>query len=110
MDRSRAVRRLAGIAGLLLIVLVALGARLVAIDALPTDFDEDDYLRAGQQYATGFQEGDPGVLLRDNYRTEHPPLSKLVIGLAITPLPPVPEIPDRPTTAPPASDLPAPHL
>jgi electron transport complex protein RnfD len=110
MDRSRAVRRLAGIAALLLIALVARGARLVAIDALPTDFDEDDYLRAGQQYATGFQEGDPGVLLRDNYRTEHPPLSKLVIGLAITPLPPVAEIPDRPTTAPPASDLPAPHL
>ena len=34
----------------------------------------------GQQYAIGFQAGDPGVLLRENYRTEHPPLAKIVTG------------------------------
>ena len=77
---------------------------------LPIDYDEDDYLRAGQLYATGIQEGDLGVFLRDNYRTEHPPLSKIITGLALAPLDPVPEIPDRPTTAEPATDLPQPHL
>lgn len=85
---------------------LALATRLIAVDALGVDFDEDDYLRAGQQYAVGFQSGDPGVLLRDNYRPEHPPLSKIVTGLALTPLEPFPEVPDRPTTAGPDGDLP----
>ncbi len=77
---------------------------------LPIDYDEDDYLRAGQLYATGIQEGDLGVFLDENYRSEHPPLSKIVTGLALAPLEQVPEIPDRPTTAEPATDLPQPHL
>jgi ABC-type sugar transport system permease subunit len=93
-----------------IVVLVALQLRLLAVDRLPIDFDEDDYLRAGQLYATGLRAGDPEVLLRENYRPEHPPLTKLVTGLALLQLPPVDEIPDRPTTAPPADDLPEPHL
>ena len=32
---------------LVLVVLVALGLRLQAVDQLPIDFDEDDYLLAG---------------------------------------------------------------
>ncbi len=89
---------------------IALATRLLAVEVLPIDFDEDDYLRAGQQYAVGLQAGDPGVFLRDNYRTEHPPLSKIVTGLAIAPLPAGPEVPDVPTTAPPASSLPEPQF
>ncbi len=85
---------------------IALAARLTAVHALPVDFDEDDYLRAGQLYSAGFQAGDPLVLLRENYRPEHPPLAKIVTGLALTPLPPFPEVPDRPTTAGQADDLP----
>lgn len=92
------------------VVLIALSVRLQAVDRLPIDFDEDDYLRAGQIYANGLRDGDPGTLLRENYRPEHPPLTKLVTGLALLPLEPVPEIPDRPTTADPAESLPEPHL
>ncbi len=88
----------------------ALGARLWAVDALPPDYDEDDYLRAGQQYATGIQQGDWSVFLRENYRPEHPQLNKIVYGFALAPLPVVDEIPDRPTDAEPAQDLPEPHL
>ena len=42
------------------ILLVALGTRMLAVGELIPDFDEDDYLRAGQLYATGLQAGDPG--------------------------------------------------
>ena len=99
-------RRLVMLAAAVAVLLIALGTRMLAVDELYVDFDEDDYLRAGQQYATGLQAGDPGVFLRENYRTEHPPLSKIVTGLAIAPLPPAPEIPDAPTTADPTEDLP----
>jgi hypothetical protein len=95
---------------ILLVVLVAAVLRLRAVNMLPIDFDEDDYLRAGQQFATAIQAGDWAGLTRYNYRPEHPPLQKIVYGLAIAPLPPVPEIPDLPTTALPASTLPEPHL
>ena len=75
--------------------MLALGSRLWAVDALPPDYDEDDYLRAGQQYATGIQTGDWGVFLRENYRPEHPQLNKILYGFVLAPLPAVDEIPDR---------------
>jgi ABC-type sugar transport system permease subunit len=106
-------RRAALIARFSLAVLVlaaALGLRVHAVGSLPIDFDEDDYLRAGQLYAEGFRTGDLGVLTRENYRSEHPPLSKIVTGLAILPLDPAPLVPDLPTTAQPAASLPQPHL
>jgi ABC-type sugar transport system permease subunit len=93
-----------------LVGVLAIGVRLAAVDVLPADFDEDDYLRAGQLYAAGIRSGDWSVLTRENYRPEHPPLSKIVTGLAIAPLEPAPLVPDRPTTAPQPTDLPQPHL
>jgi ABC-type sugar transport system permease subunit len=111
MDRGvAAARRLVPIAGALTVGLVALALRLYAVNVLPIDFDEDDYLRAGQQYATGLQAGDPGVLLSESYRSEHPQLTPILTGLLLAQLPPAAEIPDRPTTAPPGNDLPEPHL
>jgi arabinogalactan oligomer/maltooligosaccharide transport system permease protein len=92
------------------VVALAAALRWRAIERLPIDFDEDDYLRAAQQYAVGLQAGDWSVFTRENYRPEHPPLSKIVYGFAIAGLPPTPEIPDRSTTAPPAASLPRPHL
>ncbi len=92
------------------VAILALWVRLGAVDRLPIDFDEDDYLRAGQLYAEGFQAGDPTVLFRENYRPEHPPLTKILTGLAITPLEPAPLVPDLPTTAAPAGSLPEPHF
>jgi ABC-type sugar transport system permease subunit len=104
------LKRLLLIIAVLVVTLIALSARLTAVDQLPIDYDEDDYLRAGQLYATGIQQGDWSVFTRENYRTEHPPLTKIVNGLVMAPLPPAPEIPDRPTTADPASSLPQPQL
>ncbi len=103
-------RRLVRILSIVLITLIALALRLQAVERLPIDFDEDDYLRAGQQYAASIAAGDWSILNRENYRTEHPPLVKIAYGLALTLLPPAPEIPDQPTTAPPARSLPQPHL
>jgi ABC-type sugar transport system permease subunit len=104
------LRRVVLVATAVAILLVAFGTRMLAVGELNVDFDEDDYLRAGQLYATGLQAGDPSVFLRENYRPEHPPLSKIVTGLVLTPLPPAPEIPDAPITAGPNKDLPEPHL
>jgi hypothetical protein len=102
--------RLARILLIVLAVVLALGLRLRAVELLPIDYDEDDYLRAGQQFATAIQQGDWRAFTELNYRTEHPPLSKIAYGVAIAPLNPAPEIPDRPTTAQPARTLPQPHL
>jgi ABC-type sugar transport system permease subunit len=107
---KKSLKRLLFIIAVSAVTLIALKARLTAVDKLPIDYDEDDYLRAGQIYATGIQQGDWAVFTRENYRTEHPPLTKIINGLIMSVLPPVPEIPDRPTTADPASSLPQPHL
>ncbi len=107
---KKSLKRLLFIAAVIAVTLIALSARLTAVDKLPIDYDEDDYLRAGQIYATGIQQGDWSVFTRENYRTEHPPLTKIINGLVMAPLPPAPEIPDRPTTADPARSLPQPHL
>ncbi len=93
-----------------LVACVALALRVRAVHLLPIDYDEDDYLRAGQQYAQAIQSGDWAAFTRLNYRPEHPPLAKIAYGLALVPLPRAAEIPDRPTTAPPAKSLPQPHL
>jgi arabinogalactan oligomer/maltooligosaccharide transport system permease protein len=107
---KKSLKRLLFILAALAVTFIALSVRLTAVDQLPIDYDEDDYLRAGQLYATGIQQGDWSVFTRENYRTEHPPLTKIVNGLVMASLPPAPEIPDRPTTADPARTLPQPHL
>ncbi len=103
-------RRVVSGLAIVAVTLLALLLRLRAVALLPIDFDEDDYLRAGQLYAAGLQQGDGNVFTRENYRSEHPPLHKIVYGLAIVGLPPAPEVPDLPTTAEPAKTLPQPHF
>ena len=44
------------------------------------------------------------------YNYEHPTLVKLTYGLVLTRLPELPEIAQKPTSAPPADSLPQPHL
>lgn len=95
---------------LVLAVLVALGLRLRAVDRLPIDFDEDDYLLAGQHYAQAIREKDWGEILNYEYNLEHPPLAKLTYGLILAGLETSPEVPQKPSTAPPAESLPQPHL
>src|SRR3974377_449175 len=95
----KTLKRLLFIIAVIAVTLIALSARLTAVDKLPIDYDEDDYMRAGQIYATGIQNGDWSVFTRENYRTEHPPLTKIVNGLVMAPRPPVPAKPSPPTTA-----------
>ncbi len=98
------------VAAIVLVTAAAWMLRMRAVELLPIDYDEDDYLRAAQQYQVAIQNGDWGALTRLNYRPEHPPLAKLAYGMALVPLPQVSEIPDRPTSASPAASLPQPHL
>ncbi len=94
----------------LAVAAIALGLRLRAVDRLPIDFDEDDYLKAGQHYAAAIAAGDWAEISAYDYLLEHPPLQKLVYGVVLTRLPAVPEVPGLPVEAAPAASLPQPHL
>ncbi len=95
---------------ILAVTLVALGLRLRAVNLLPIDYDEDDYLAAGQRYAAALRAGDWDRLINYDFNSEHPPLAKLVYGVSILSLPPGFEIPEQPSTYPPARRLPRPHF
>lgn len=103
-------RRLATILIVLLIGATGLGLRLRATQLLPIDYDEDDYLGAAQRYAQFLAAGDVQGLVDYAYNYEHPPLTKLLYGAAILPLPPAPLLPEQSSTVPPAKSLPQPHL
>ncbi len=89
---------------------IALGLRLRAVEQLPIDYDEDDYLGAAQRYAKAINEGDVQEIIDYEFNYEHPPLTKIVYGLSILNLPEAALIPERPPTASPVSSLPEPHF
>ncbi len=94
----------------LLVGLLAWNLRSYAVSELPVDYDEDDYLRAAQEYAIVFRSGDLSGLMDSNYRPEHPPLTKIVYGLSILSAPETPLLPDRPTSASPDQTIPKEQL
>ncbi len=98
------------IIAVILVVMLAWTLRWRAVTMLPVDYDEDDYLKAAQEYATLIQAGDWAGFMDANYRPEHPALIKIAYGLAIAGDPVVPTIPDRATSADPDQTLPRPHL
>ena len=108
--REAWLRRGVAVLAVVAVVLIGAGVRLQAVDRLRIDYDEDDYLRAGQQYAAAIRAGDWAAFTELNYRTEHPPLSKMAYGVVLAALPPADLVPDRPTTAGPATLLPEPQL
>ena len=95
---------------ILLTIAVAFGLRTHAADTLGIDFDEDDYLRAGQEFAHLIRTDNWSGFLEANYRPEHPQLAKIMFGLSILGLPEEPLIADVPITAQPAASLPADQL
>ncbi|MBM3144866.1 MAG: sugar ABC transporter permease [Chloroflexi bacterium] len=103
-------RALLFILSVIVVTAVAFGLRLRAVDRLPIDYDEDDYLGAAQRYALAIKSGDMRGIIEYEFNYEHPPLTKLVYGLSILGQPDAPLIPERLPTAPPASDLPRPHF
>ena len=66
---------------------------------LPIDFDEDDYMRAGQIFADEIRMGNPGILLENNYRIEHPQFVKILIATVMLSMEPIQRIPELPVTA-----------
>lgn len=90
----------------LLVFAVAFGFRTHAANNLTIDFDEDDYLRAGQEFAHLIRTDNWFGFLETNYRPEHPQLAKIMFGLSVIGLPEEPLIADLPITANPARNLP----
>lgn len=91
---------------IILVAALAWGLRLRAVDMLSIDYDEDDYLRAGQEYTLLIRTSNWSGFLETNYRPEHPPLSKILTGLSLLAAPEEELTPDAPTTASPNKDLP----
>ena len=91
---------------ILLVVVVAFGLRSHASNSLSIDYDEDDYPRAGQEFAHLIRTSNWRGFLDTNYRPEHPQLAKIMFGLSILGLPEEPLIADVPITAEPAKTLP----
>jgi ABC-type sugar transport system permease subunit len=93
-------------AALIGVISLAWIIRWHALTTLNVDYDEDDYLRAGQEYAQLMRAGDWRGFQEVNYRPEHPPLAKILIGISIVNLPETKPVPDRPSTASPNVYLP----
>ncbi len=86
-------------------VILGWNARNHAVQTLPVDYDEDDYIRAAQEYTGVFRSGNLINLTEYNYRPEHPPLAKIIFGASLLTAPEKPLTPDRATTSSPDSYL-----
>jgi ABC-type sugar transport system permease subunit len=93
---------------MLLVVGLSGFLRWKAVNTLGIDYDEDDYLRAAQQFSTLIKTRDFAGFLETNYRPEHPQLSKILLGLSLLPEKDYPLVQDSPTTAGPNVFLPRP--
>ena len=91
---------------IIIVIAIAWALRWRAVTVLPVDYDEDDYLRAAQQYAALIRSGDWTGFTQTNYRPEHPPLAKIIFGVSILSAPEAPLIPDRSSSADPDQTLP----
>lgn len=84
------IRRLLHVMIIILVAALALSIYLRAVMLLPEDYDEDDYLAAGQRYTVAIRGGDIQTIVNYSFNFEHPTLTKLVYGLVILPLPETP--------------------
>ncbi|HMB25506.1 MAG TPA: hypothetical protein VKP08_21840, partial [Anaerolineales bacterium] len=103
---NKSIRILLRLLAIALVFAVAFGIRTRAAGILSIDYDEDDYLRAGQEFAHLIRTSDWRGFLDTNYRPEHPQLAKIMFGLSIINLPEEPLIEDVSITADPAKSLP----
>lgn len=94
------------ILSILAVLALAWGLRARAVQKLSIDYDEDDYMRAGQEYAHLIRTSDWSGFLETNYRPEHPPLAKIIMGLSFLSAPEKELTPDHPTTSEPNKYLP----
>lgn len=94
------------ILSIVLVLIIAGMTRARAVQHLNIDFDEDDYTRAAQEYAHLIRTSNWSGFLETNYRPEHPPLAKIVMGLSLLTAPEKDLIADRPTSSEPNRYLP----
>ncbi|MEW5941294.1 MAG: hypothetical protein AB1750_16645, partial [Chloroflexota bacterium] len=81
------------------------GLRARAATLLPVDYDEDDYLRAAQEFTLLIRTSNWRGFLDTNYRDVHPPLAKIVFGVSLLSTPQDALIPEASTTASPNQNL-----
>lgn len=110
MKRIKHIKPFLLTVAVLVVVSIAWTLRWHAVTTLHVDYDEDDYLRAAQQYAALIRSGDWQGFLETNYRPEHPPLAKILFGFSILSAQEAPLTPDRPTSADPDQSLPEDQL
>jgi hypothetical protein len=67
------------------VIALAWAIRWHALTTLNIDYDEDDYLRAGQEFSHLIRTKDWAGFLNTNYRPEHPPLAKIMVGISTCP-------------------------
>ena len=91
---------------ILLVIFIAFSYRAFSVRQLPIDYDEDDYLAAAQRYAQALKTGNLDLLINYGYNAEHPPLSKILFGLALASVPEAPWIAESNSSLPPAKMLP----
>jgi hypothetical protein len=103
-------KRMISLCLLMLIASTAFGLRLRAARLLPIDYDEDDYLAAAIHYARAIKARDLREISDYAINFEHPPLAKLVYGLAIAPMPNAPVNAEYPQAIQIAASLPEPHF
>ncbi len=106
MKKNNITNKLLLILAAVIVAALAGYLRWHALSTLNVDYDEDDYLRAAQQFTTIFRHGEWIDLQETNYRPEHPPLTKIIFGISLLPLPEEPLIADRPTSSEPNRYLP----
>ena len=68
---------------IILVVAIAAGLRWHAVTQLPVDYDEDDYIRAAQQFTTLMRNGNWTGISRNQLSPEHPPLEKIAFGVSL---------------------------
>lgn len=77
------VRKILLVLTAILIFATAFTLRERAATFLPRDSDEGTYLEAASAFAILFRQGNWGGFLQTNPNPEHPPLNKILFGLAI---------------------------
>lgn len=106
MHKSKPVSLLLKILAIIVVTGIAWTLRERAVNRLPVDYDEDDYMRAAQEFTQLIRAGDWAGFQETNYRSEHPSLAKILFGVSLLSAPEAPTIPDRPTSAEPDKFLP----
>jgi len=108
MNTSKTISFLPRILTIVVVIAIAWSLRARAVATLDNDFDENDYIHAGQLFTSLIRAGDWAGFLHTNYRTEHPPLAKFAYGISFLLVPEEPLIEDEPlnSTSPPPKYLP----